>query len=280
MRRKTNKNKYIIILIIIIFFFSMIVFTVNDKRKITFIESLFKDTALFFGKITNYPLNFMTKQVKEYYEKKNLYENYLKLKKEIEDNNNLKNQVDELNYQLKQMQKALDLNNNLIDYDFINATVINRNIGLWYNTITIDRGLKHGVEEEMPVIVSGGLIGIVTKVSNYNSVVKLITSDDNIRKISVKIENNGEYVFGLLSKFDYNTEKFIVEGIDQNILLEKGSQVTTTGLSETLPSGIIIGEVYNVTTDNFGLSTIVEVESNVNFDEITYVTIVKKEVKK
>ena len=54
--------------------------------------------------------------------------------------------------------------------------------------------------------------------------------------------------------------------------------VMTTGLGSNFPAGIYIGKVVNITTDNFDLTKIVEVKSDVNFDDINYVTILKKEV--
>ena len=42
------------------------------------------------------------------------------------------------------------------------------------------------------------------------------------------------------------------------------------------PSGLIIGKVKKVTTDNFDLSKVALVKSPVNFDDLDYVTVLKR----
>ena len=67
-----------------------------------------------------------------------------------------------------------------------------------------------------------------------------------------------------------------IEGISYSGTIPEKAQVTTTGLSDNFPSGILIGYVNTTTTDNFDLGKIVEVIPSVNFDKISYVTILKR----
>ena len=197
----------------------------------------------------------------------NMKKNNIKLC--ILSNTNKKDKVDKLS-------KMLELNQTLSKDSYLNATVINRNLGYWYNTVTIDKGSKNGVEVDMPVVVSEGLIGKVSKVTNFNSTVKLLTSDDVNNKISVKINVDGKNVYGLLSGYNKETGNFIVEGIADNTEIKKDSFVMTTGMGDIFPSGILVGKVASITTDNFDLAKTVEVKSDVNFDDIRYVTILKR----
>ena len=52
--------------------------------------------------------------------------------------------------------------------------------------------------------------------------------------------------------------------------------VTTTGMGDIFPSGILIGTVKRVSTDNFDLARTVEVEPKNDIDDINYVTILKR----
>ncbi len=278
-KRRNKAKKYWILLVFlgIVIIIGIIYNTVNDKRKLTKIESLFKDTGLFINKVVYSPVGFVKKQIIENREKKEMYNKYVELKEKVSHYNMLEAKHEELEYQLKEMQKILDLNNILSKDSYLNATVINRNVGIWYDTITIDKGSKNGVKVDMPVIVKEGLIGKVTKVSNFNSTIKLLTSDNISDKISVKIKNGDDYILGLLVNYDLENKVFIIEGIDQNVIIEPNSLVTTTGLGDYFPSGIIIGKVKQVRTDNFDLAKIVEVESGVDFNQINFVTILKRE---
>lgn len=277
-RNRIKKQWIVLIFLAVVIGLGIIYNTVNDKRSLTKIEGLIKDTGLFVNKIVYSPIKLVKKKIVENREKQEMYDKYQELKNKSNNYDLLEAKKEELEFQLKEMQKILNLNNTLNKESYLNATVINRNVGIWYDTITIDKGSKNGIKVDMPVIVNEGLIGKITKVSNFNSAVKLLTSDEITDKISVKIKNNNDYILGLLVNYDLSNKVFIVEGIDQNTDIKEGSLVTTTGLGDYFPSGIIVGKVKQVRTDNFDLAKIVEVKSDVDFNKINYVTVLKREV--
>ena len=47
----------------------------------------------------------------------------------------------------QELKDTLELNKTLTEYNPINATILSRNKSYWYNTITIDKGKKDGIEE-------------------------------------------------------------------------------------------------------------------------------------
>lgn len=277
-RNRIKKQWIVLIFLAVVIGLGIIYNTVNDKRSLTKIEGLIKDTGLFVNKIVYSPIELVKKKIVENREKQEMYDKYQELKNKSNNYDLLEAKKEELEFQLKEMQKILNLNNTLNKESYLNATVINRNVGIWYDVITIDKGSKNGIKVDMPVIVNEGLIGKITKVSNFNSAVKLLTSDEITDKISVKIKNNNDYILGLLVNYDLSNKVFIVEGIDQNTDIKEGSVVTTTGLGDYFPSGIIVGKVKQVRTDNFDLAKIVEVKSDVDFNKINYVTVLKREV--
>lgn len=270
----------LIILVIIVVFLSIVSKVVNEERKLTLVEQSIKDTGLFINKIIYAPIKFINSKIKEVNEKKDLYNKYKELEKRIEELDLVKAKNDELERELNSMKKILDLNNTLSSEEFLNATVINRNLGYWFNTITIDKGSNHGVKVDMPVIVSEGLVGKVISTTAFNSTVKLLTNEDRSNKISVKINIGQKFVYGLLTDYDQKKNCFIIEGIDQNVDIPIDSVVTTTGLGNLFPSGILVGKVKSIETDNFDLAKIVEIESDVDFNDLSFVTILRrKEIK-
>ena len=82
-------------------------------------------------------------------------------------------------------------------------------------------------------------------------------------KISVKIKTKDDYVYGLISMYDSKTNTYTVEGISENEEITEGADVVTTGMGTVFPSGLMIGKVKKVTTDNFDLSKVAEVEAAV-----------------
>ncbi len=276
--KKKKKGKYIVlvVLLVVVIVLTGIAITIRPTRDLTAPEKVIKDTVLFINKIVVSPFRFIGDMINESSEKKDLYKKYVELKKKVDNMSLTIARKEELEKMVNDLEETLKLNQNLSDNMYLNASVINRDIGYWYNTITIDKGLKNGVSKDMAVIVPNGLIGKISSVSNYNSTVKLLTTEDVNNKISVKINNDGKYVYGLLTGYDKKNEAFIVEGISENTSIKKDSLVTTTGLGDIFPSGIIIGKVNKITTDNFDLAKIVEVKSDVDFNDITVVTVLKR----
>ncbi len=278
-RKKRLEKRYvvIIILIIIMIVFSIFAFGIRDGRNLSIFEKAMKDSGLFIEKIVSAPIDFVANKMKESKEKKDIYKKYKDMKQKYEKTKLLEARYKEVNKELEELEDTLKINSSLSKNSYLNATVVNRDIGYWYNTITINKGSKNGIEKDMAVITSKGLIGKITNVSNFNSTVKLLTNEDINNKISVKIEIGNHYVYGILTGYDSSTNCFQIEGISENTEIPTESMVTTTGMGDIFPSGVLIGRVKRVSTDNFDLARTVEIEPYVNFDDINYVTVLKRE---
>lgn len=280
MFRKKKKDKYYIIILlvvisIVIFLLSIII---TDKRNINIVEDITKDSILMITKVVNKPVDYINKKIKKEKDKNKIYEKYQKLKEEYEKTKRLEVKYEESKREIKTLRKTLELNNSLTDTEYLNASVIIRDIGYFYNELTIDKGEKSGVKKGMAVITNDGLIGVINKTSTLNSTVKLLTTDIVSNKISIKIKiDDDKYLYGLLIGYDKNKKCFIIEGIADNTDIPIDSLVTTTGLGSDIPGGIKIGNVKEITKDNFDLSRTLLVKTSVDFDDINYVTILKKE---
>ena len=166
------------------------------------------------------------------------------------------------------------------EYTYINATVINRNIGYWYNTLTIDKGSKNGIKQGDAVITNKGLIGRIIGVSNFSSTVKLLTTTEINNKISIKVTSSDGKHYGLLSGYDLNNNIYRIEGITNADNIKNGDLVTTTGLTDYFPSGILIGYVSRIVKDEYDLNSIIEVKPSVSFNDFSIVTILNRRVDK
>lgn len=280
-RKKQFDKRYLLILIIVVIALALVILAVSLKkdRNLNPVERIIKDTGMTALKVVNTPFKMIKNKIDSAHEKNNLYKKYKKLKKKSDEVNMIKASNKNLESEVKKLQDVLDLNNLLSDKVECNATVVSRNIGYWYDELTIDKGKKDGILKDMAVITPEGLIGRIIKVSNHYSTVKLLSNDNMDNKISVKISVNDGYIYGLISKYDSKINTYTVEGISQNVDIPEGADVVTTGMGTTFPSGLLIGKVKKITTDNFDLSKVVEVESAVNFNDIDYVTVLKRKSK-
>lgn len=271
MYKKKKQKKYkrigmIIVLVVISFVWSVMI--LNRKGKLTGIEMWAKDSVLFLQKALLKPLHLVEDKMSDSEQKK--------LKEKVSSYEGIEAKNKELENQIQELKKTLELNTVLSEQSYLNATVIHRNANYWNQMVTLDKGKKNGIKNDLPVVVNEGLVGMTSGVSNFNSSVKLLTMEELSKPISIKIEVGEHHIYGLLSGYNYEHKTLLVEGISENTEIPVASLVTTSGLGENIPAGIVVGYVKSVTSDNFDLARVVEVESKVNFDALSYVTILKR----
>lgn len=277
-RRKNLEPKYIILIIIggVILLLSIFAFIIKDKRNLSKPEQILKDSIIFVENIVLWPFKYIGNEISELINLKDVYKENQILKSNLERYDLIYTQNNELKKEIKALKEEMNIDYMLTEYEYLKATVVNRNVGYWYDTITINKGSNDGIEKDMAVITSKGLIGKVTKTTNFNSDVKLITSNNSNNKISVIINNDGNELYGILNGYDNKNNTLSVEGISDNSEIKQDSIVYTSGLNDLFPSGIIIGKVKNVEKDNYGLSKNVNVTPTNNMSDITVVSILKR----
>lgn len=261
MYRKKKKAKNIGIIVGVLIIASiLLIFSLKATRKITVVEDLMKTTAVTFQKIVMYPFTALN-------EKKDIdqSESYL-----IQKNVN-----ESLEKEIKELKQTLALNKTLTEYNPVNATVLSRNRSYWLQNITIDKGTKDGLEEDMVVVTSEGLLGKISKAYKTSSEVKLITSNDINYKISVSVTTNSGDIYAVLNGYNKKKKTIQVTGVDKTSNVEVGNVIKTSGLGGMFPRGIYIGTVKEIKYDKYDLSKTLYVESKQNFDEIHYVTVLR-----
>ena len=67
--------------------------------------------------------------------------------------------------------------------------------------------------------------------------------------------------------------KSLPEGSTTVGTLVNVAHTRATGMGDIFPAGIVIGKITGVNTDTFDLSNVLEMKSDVDFDNINYVTI-------
>lgn len=277
-KKQSISKKYILIIVIILIILLLIIFsfTLKEDRKLSKAESLLKDGLTYSEKIITYPFNYIKENIKEYKKLKDVNKNNNILETSIDRIDSIEAENIELRRQLETLKEELNINYTLSDYEYLNATVVSRNVGYWHNKITINKGTYNGVEKDMVVISSKGLIGKVIKTSTFTSDVRLITTSDTSNKISVHISNGDNNLYGLINSYDYNKNVLELEGISNTKDVNIGDYVYTSGLGGVFPTGILIGIVEEITTDSYDLAKIIKVKPSADFNDINYVSILKR----
>ncbi len=156
------------------------------------------------------------------------------------------------------------------DIKFISARVISNTIQKRNNFFMIDKGSDDGVEKEMGVITTNGVVGIIIDVSRHFSTGISILHKDS--KISGRIKKNGHLVNVSWSGINYRLGK--LEDIPTHVELQKGDTVITSGNSHIFPEGIMIGTIEEVhPTDQLFKSA--DIRFSADYNQLYYVYLIE-----
>lgn len=278
MKKKQTNPKHLIISLIVLIFIIIAVFSITLKkdRELNRVESLIKDTTVSISKIITIPFRFIIDKIDDYKLLVSIRKKYQELLPEVSRIDSLKTENIELRRELESLKKELSIDYTLNEYSYLNATVIYRNVSTWYNTITVDKGTYNGVKEDMVVVNSQGLIGKVVSTTTFTSDIRLITTKETDNKISITISNGENKINGLIKNYNYKTKYLEVEGVSNTETVRIGDYVYTSGLGEIFPSGILIGTISDISTDEYDLAKIIDVTPIADFDDINFVAILKR----
>ncbi|MBT8304851.1 MAG: rod shape-determining protein MreC [Bacteroidia bacterium] len=130
-------------------------------------------------------------------------------------------------------------------YRLTSAAVIKNSYSLTTNMLLIDKGVNDGLKEDLGVITSKGIIGIIENLSgNYSSVISILNSNSRINAQLKKSDH-----FGTL---EWNTESPVfVQLVDMPKIapVSVGDTIITGGRSTIFPKGIPIGKVTDFKLD-------------------------------
>lgn len=278
MKRHKNNTKTILIGIasIIIVILAIFSYTIKEDRNLNKFESLIKDTVVGIENVVSIPFKFVFNKINTYGELKDIRKKYNDLLANVDRIDSLNAENIELRKQLEALKEELDINYTINGYNYLNATVINRNVASWYNTLTLNKGTNNGVKVGNAVVNSKGLIGKIVSVTAFTSEVKLLTTNDTNNKISISIVNNKNKIYGLITKYNYKENYIEIQGVSNTEKVSIDDYVYTSGLGGTFPSGILIGKVKEITTDEYDLAKIIKVAPIVDFNQINYVAILQR----
>lgn len=270
-------NKRLIILLVsIIILVALIGFSLKERKELTWPEQFVKDTTGLAQTLVSRPAHYIAGFFENISDLQNTYEENKQLKAKLNEFAQLEAKVQSLTKDNKELRNILDKKKALNDYEPIQATVIGRNPDRWDELLIINKGSTDGIESEMAVITSTGLIGKVKNSRQFTSTVQLLSSTDVSNRVSVEIL--GEAVFGQIEGYDQKKKMLLMKRIPYEAKVEKGQTVQTSGLGGVFPSGLMIGKVEEVVPDEYGLTQMAYVKPGADFYDIEHVMVVKREM--
>ncbi len=153
---------------------------------------------------------------------------------------------------------------------YVAARVIARDPSPWFQTLMIDKGERHGLEKNAPILVPEGIVGQITKVSPNFSRVLLIT--DRNSAVDALVQNTRAR--GMVKGNGENRCSFVYALRKEEI--QEGEIIVSSGLDQVFPKGLKIGTVLDVKKDHARLFQDIIIQTSVDFDKLEEVLVYKQ----
>ena len=214
-------------------------------------------------------------------DKQRYYTDYTAL---LEENEALRQEIAELRQGERQAQ--LDRDENALlrelmglreqrrDFVFESAKILEHSDTNWTSTLTLDRGTNCDIAVNDCVVSSEGyLVGIVSEVgANWARVLTVIDTDTEhgarIFRTSEVAVAEGDFTL-------MGQKRLKLSYLPPAASLLAGDYIVTSGLGGYYPSGLVIGTVSSVKTDDDGLAQYAVIAPMVDLDALSEVFVIK-----
>jgi rod shape-determining protein MreC len=197
-----------------------------------------------------------------------LWQRYLYLVRLEEENELLREIIEELKQERIQLMEFREENSRLrsllgfkrnFQKPLLPAQVIGKDLSGWFQSVVIDRGTRDGIEEGMAVVAVQGIVGQIMESSKSFARVLLITDPNSavaalIQRTRARgmVEGKGRQLCRL--SYLHRSEE-----------IEPGDLVLASGLDGVYPKGVLVGTVLKVETKDPELFQRVEIKPSVDF---------------
>lgn len=193
-------------------------------------------------------------------------------------NAELEAQVSQLQTQLIELQQRVnetEILAALVDFSRSNpestykaASVIGRDPSPFLHYIIINRGSNDDIRRGMPVVTNQGLVGRVDAVIADAARVQLITDPASAVNVYLQTADTSAILSGSV------TGDVSLDLISQNVTVESGDLILTSGLGGGYPADLIIGQIVTVRSLEFELFQQATVQPAVDFSRLEIVLVI------
>lgn len=212
----------------------------------------------------------------------NRIKNFSDINALIEENAQLKDELNQLKYENKMIQQdnheietyrsLFELDQKYIMYPKVAARIIGRDSNSFYSTFTIDKGSSDGIMKDQNVLAGNGLVGIVTEVFEDSAKVRSIIDDSsNLSGMSLRSEDTCIVSGNLKSLVDGYID---ISMISLNAELEENSEIVTSHISDKYHQGILVGYAVDIKTDASNMAKEAKLIPAVDFEHLETVLII------
>ena len=193
-----------------------------------------------------------------------------------EENKQLKEKqldYDKIKLENKEYKKFLGIKEENPEFQVTSASVIGRDGLDKFYSFTIDAGEKDGVETNDVVMSSDGVVGVVVETGpNYARVSTILSPSVNVACFVSSTRDTG--VVSGEGEFS-DDGKTIIRYLPKNTKAQIGDIISTTGMGEVFPAGLLVGTIESIEDDTSGNYKYAVVKPASDIAEVKTVFIIK-----
>lgn len=162
-------------------------------------------------------------------------------------------------------------------YTYTMAQVINNSTNRRSNYITINKGSKDGIQKDMSVICSAGVVGIVVNTTEHlANIQSVLHKNTRISAMLADTHDIGSFLWG----DNLDPHAGLLVDVANNVKPRIGELVVTSNLSSLYPAGIPIGKISNLQAKEGGLFLNMDIALAVDYSKLEYVYVITNNLAK
>jgi rod shape-determining protein MreC len=177
--------------------------------------------------------------------------------------------------ELQQKVNETQVLSTLVDYarsrpenQYIAAAVIGRDPNPFYHYVIVNRGSDDGLRSGMPVVTQQGLVGQIDSVTSGAARVQLINDPASSVNVLLQQSSTDAIVVGSV------TGELSLEVVPQDVTVQSGELVVTSGLGGNYPPNLVVGQVSTVRKQDYELFQTASVQPAVDFEQLEIVLVI------
>lgn len=203
-----------------------------------------------------------------------LWDSYVDLQNVQEINSVLEKEIEDLkleNMRLQEQARSAVRLRKLMefepppDWESQGADIIGSRVGpnAVLQTVIINKGRRHGIGKDTPVLTQDGVVGRVHQVSPHFSTILLLTDPNSSIPVRGRVTRTNGVLCGLGTR-----QNLQVKHVPQNSPLREGEVLVTSGLAGLFPEGLPIAQVTQVNVSDLSLFKSVQARPLVNVERL------------
>ncbi|MBO5348229.1 MAG: rod shape-determining protein MreC [Clostridia bacterium] len=268
---RDNKNSKVGIVITAVILILLVILTNLDNNTWSRIANPFTKLTMSAQSGITYLKNKISKNDDYFASVDYLKNKNEELKKENEELKQKNQELEILKAENKTLKEHTKLADKYSDYDLIPGYVIQRDFSNYSKIVVINVGKNIGVEPGMTVVADGGLVGYI------------VSAEDNTSKVQT-IVDTASAVSGIFAGTDKSlvtrgildsNNKIKGTYIDNDVVVNEGDNIQTSGIGGIYPKNINIGKVKEIVNTQNKTNRYVYIETSVDFENLTNILVLK-----